>query len=366
MVDQVMHHDSTAGSRHSRTKWRVIWGACAAIAWVACTEPPKPVPASQPASIAVDHYSEAQRALSTGDFFLAVTELREVTDAHPQYAKAKSQLDKLQPRVDKLAARLWQRADELVNEALFARAILLLEHVRAVAPDRSAEIEKRLAIAKDRLNAKRLEYEEKLKRALDRLQAGAPREAYQLFARAFDLAEDELFPWSFALQQSFELARAELSEKQQKQIVKREELKRRRKNEMEADLVVAQVDTTSTQEQEVARLKTVRDLLEKSRDLKKKGMTFEAIVALEEARTKDPESNAVKLALEALEDDRLRLIDGYLEIADRHYARQELDDAVPYYKRVLRLEPDNLRAKEAVQMHQNLERIKQERGRAGQ
>lgn len=336
---------------------------CLVVLVVACGGSPRPVPASQPASQPVDHYVDAQTALSMGDFFKAVTALRQVPEAHPQASKAHQQLEKLQPRVEKLAARLQVRADELINEALFARAIQLLERVREIAPEKRADIDKRLNLARDRLAAKRHEYDEKVKRALDRLQAGAAREAYQLLARVFDLAEDELFPWSFELLQSFELARIELTDKQQRQVIKREELKRRKRNEQEADLVVAQVDTTSTQEQEVARLKTVRDLLEKSRDLKKKGMIFESLVALEEARAKDPESSAVKLALESLEDERLRLIDGYLELADRHYGKEELDEAVPYYKRVLRLEPDNLRAKEAVQMHQNLERIKQERSK---
>ena len=56
-------------------------------------------------------------------------------------------------------------------------------------------------------------------------------------------------------------------------------------------------------------------------------------MTLEEARAKDPESGAVKLGLESLEDDRARLVDGYLEVADRYLAKQELESAVPYFLR---------------------------------
>src|SRR5204863_351583 len=53
--------------------------------------------------------------------------------------------------------------------------------------------------------------------------------------------------------------------------------------------------------------------------------------------------------------------EAYLEIADRYFAKQDLESAIPYFRRVLKLEPDNIRAREAIKMYDNLERIRQER-----
>ena len=41
------------------------------------------------------------------------------------------------------------------------------------------------------------------------------------------------------------------------------------------------------------------------------------------------------------------------------FAAQDLERAAPYFRRALKLEPDNLRAKEAMQMYENLVKIKQ-------
>ena len=109
----------------------------------------------------------------------------------------------------------------------------------------------------------------------------------------------------------------------------------------------------------------MRDLLDAPRGRAEQerlaGARFEdhLFVQLADAQKLEPGSAAVKSALEGLNDDRQRLVEEYLEMADRLFATQELEKAAPYFKRVLRLEPDNIRAKDALHMYENLLKIKQ-------
>ncbi len=296
----------------------------------------------------------------------AIAAYRMIPDTSPDFFKAKAALQPLLPKVDKLVSKLFGHVDEMLSDGQAARAIAVLTAMQKQLPSdrRGADLDKRLGQAKDKLAALRAEHEDKLNRGRERTRAGDPREAFRLFARAEDIAEDNEFPWTLTEEQLYEQARIDLPAPAQRVAAVHEQeprRKRRRGNTEATELISGGEDTFVSQEQELVRLKNVRDLVEKARDYKKRGMTYEAIVTLEEARAKDPESGAVKLGLESLEDDRARLVDGYLEVADRYFAKQELESAVPYFRRVLRLEPDNLRAKEAIHMYDNLEKIKRER-----
>ena len=328
----------------------------------ACAAPPPPL---QPAAVAPRNYfAEAQQSLANGNVIDTVLLLHCVSDSSPDFPKAKSMLVQLVAKSDKLLNKLIARSDDALGDGLYLKSVAILSDVQTrVGADRKPEVDKKLQVARERLAAIKVEFEDKLKRGKERLRGGDAREALRLLSRASELADDNAFAWTFAEQQSLEQARMESPAPKGASAGQRDADSRRRKRRQVADneLIVGSVDTFASQEQEITRLKNTRDLVDKARDFKKKGMLYEAIVTLEEAHAKDPDSPAVKLGLDGLEDDRSRLVDGYLEVADRYFAKQELESAVPYFRRVLRLEPDNLRAKEAVQMYHNLEKIKQER-----
>ena len=79
-------------------------------------------------------------------------------------------------------------------------------------PDASAApiSKKRMSQAKEKLAALRAEYEDKLNRGRERTRAGDPREAFRLFARAQDIAEDNDFPWTLTEEQLYGQARIDL------------------------------------------------------------------------------------------------------------------------------------------------------------
>jgi tetratricopeptide (TPR) repeat protein len=335
-----------------------------ALLFVAACATPAPPPKAASLPVAPRNlFAEAQQAYAAGNVIDTAGLLRNVPESSPDYTKAKAQLAQVGAKADKLVAKLIARADDMVNDGLVQRAIPLLTDLLArVGGDKRADIEKKLQAARDKLVVVKQEYEDKIARGKDRLRGGDAREASRLLTRAADIADDNDLPWGFAEQQLLEQARIDAPAPTQRVSQHDSDPRRRHRRPVaETEMIVGSVDTFASQVQEIARLKNVRDLVDKARDFKKKGMLYEALVTLEEAHAKDPDSPAVKLGLEALEDDRSRLVDGYLEVADRYYAKQELEAAVPYFRRVLRLEPDNLRAKEAVQMFQNLEKIKQER-----
>jgi hypothetical protein len=316
-------------------------------------------------------WEEAQDANAKNDFIGAYAYAMKVPADSADSSKAKALVQQILPRVEKLQARYVQKADDAAALGFAAKAVeyytSVLQNTPVSANDKPA-LEKKLHAASDQVAKLKKEYEEKLRSARDALVRGDALDAYRALTRASDIAEDQNFPWTFVEDQELELAKAELPANQRSSIQKHASMKKKRRATTaapkEEEAIVGAVDTFASQEQEISRLKSVRDLVERARDYKKRGMTYEAVVTLEEARKKDPDSGAVKLLLEGLEEERVRLVEEYLEIADRNFAKQDLEAAVPYFRRVLRLESDNLRAKEAIQMFQNLEKIKQERSAA--
>ena len=66
--------------------------------------------------------------------------------------------------------------------------------------------------------------------------------------------------------------------------------------------------------------------------------------------------------LRELATKKKQLIREYLDKANQFFQRQNLSAAAPYYRRVLVLDPENKRASEGLRMHENLERIRRQRG----
>jgi tetratricopeptide (TPR) repeat protein len=91
----------------------------------------------------------------------------------------------------------------------------------------------------------------------------------------------------------------------------------------------------------------------------KAGKRVKALFSLRRALDHDPEHAQAQVYWKRLAPLRRSKVAEWMRSASEHFAREELDQAAPYYRRVLKLEPDNLRAKEGLQMYQRLEELKQ-------
>ncbi len=90
----------------------------------------------------------------------------------------------------------------------------------------------------------------------------------------------------------------------------------------------------------------------------KAGKLVKALFALRRALDHDPEHAQAQVYWKRLAPLRRSKVAEWMRTASEHFAREELEQAAPYYRRVLKLEPDNLRAKEGLQMYQRLEELK--------
>jgi tetratricopeptide (TPR) repeat protein len=328
--------------------------------------PKAPPPKSPPPR---DYWAEAQAAHQAANFVDAYALARNVPASHAAAAAATKLAEQLAPRVEKLQQRLLQKAEDAVLLGFVSRGLTIYQELLArfaLAPERRAEVEKQISEATEQLQKLRVEYENKLRSAKLSLKKGDTFDAYRAYARAADIAEDQGFPWTFVEEQQLELARSELPETKKngasgRSLSTRKKRRATSAQPKEEEAIIGAVDSFATTEREISRLKSERDLVERARNYRKQGNLYEALVALEEAKRKHPESPVVKLLIEELEEERARLIDEYLEVADRYFAKQDLDSAMPYFKRIRKLEPENIRANEAIKMHQNLEAIKKER-----
>jgi tetratricopeptide (TPR) repeat protein len=103
------------------------------------------------------------------------------------------------------------------------------------------------------------------------------------------------------------------------------------------------------------------DLVQRAAGLRARNAWFDAIVAYMRAARLDPTNPEARRALAELEPQRQTCIRESLKTAQEHFLRQDLAGAVPHYRRVLLLAPDNEQAQDGLRMHENLERIRRER-----
>ncbi len=340
---------------------------CCLLLFGACAQPVKqaPPPVAAPPR---DFWDEAQAAQARGNIVDAYALSRNVNPNSPNAVAAQKLAEQLAPRVDKLQARLIQKADDAVTLGFINRGVLLYRDILtrfSLASEKQKDVEKKQAAAKEQLARLKIEFETKLRSARDSFARGDSFDAYRAFTRAADMADEQGFEWTFEEEQQLELARTDLPDNKRSAVARAPKRKRRATTlqPQEAEAIIGAVDTFATQEQEISKLKSVRDLVERARDYRRRGMLYEALVTLEEAKRKDSDAAGVKLLIDELDEERRALIEEYLEIADRFFAKQDLEAAVPYFRRVKKLEPDNIRANEAIHMFQTREKIKQEQVR---
>jgi len=88
-----------------------------------------------------------------------------------------------------------------------------------------------------------------------------------------------------------------------------------------------------------------------------------AITTLLQVLKLDPDNRQARAYLRALERTRRQLVKEYMKKANAYFAAQQLERAAPYYRKVLQIDPDNLRAREGLEMYRRLRRLKRQERR---
>jgi tetratricopeptide (TPR) repeat protein len=101
-----------------------------------------------------------------------------------------------------------------------------------------------------------------------------------------------------------------------------------------------------------------RSLLRQGHRYHARKMYLEAILTFRKVLEMYPEQTEASKALEKLEPIRKQLLDEEMRKAGEYFAKENLEEAVPHYQRVLLLDPGNIRAKEGLQMYHRLRELK--------
>ncbi len=101
-----------------------------------------------------------------------------------------------------------------------------------------------------------------------------------------------------------------------------------------------------------------RGLLRQGMRYQTREMYLEAILTYRKVLESYPEQSEAARALEQLEPVRRRLLNEELKRAGEFFAQENLEKAAPHYRRALLLDPENIRAKEGLQMYRRLRELK--------
>jgi tetratricopeptide (TPR) repeat protein len=102
----------------------------------------------------------------------------------------------------------------------------------------------------------------------------------------------------------------------------------------------------------------VKELLREAKGAVERNSYYNAIETYEQILKLAPNQAEAAAALRALTPKRSELVAEYLSKANQFFLRQDLDSAVPFFKKVLVLDPAQKRALEGLKMWENLEKIR--------
>lgn len=137
----------------------------------------------------------------------------------------------------------------------------------------------------------------------------------------------------------------------------------RRQRERDADTVDVALDADADEDLELPDNEKAAEmgaLLVEAKRARRKKMFGDAIVLYRKILAESPENAEATAALRALEPEKKRLIKTYLDNAESFFLRQDLGRAVPFFRRVLALDPTNVRARDGIEMYEKLRRIQDE------
>jgi tetratricopeptide (TPR) repeat protein len=102
----------------------------------------------------------------------------------------------------------------------------------------------------------------------------------------------------------------------------------------------------------------VRALFEEGQQAARRGDTAVAVVAFRKLLRLLPTHQGAKKALAELEPARAKLVSEWMTKASQLFAQERLEEAAPYYEKILTIDPDNIRAREGRQMYLRLQELK--------
>jgi len=350
---------------------------------VSCGAPPSPCPKPAPSVTIADSIRlknepvvvepgeelvAADQAYNLGDPVRAVRilELIEPTDA--RHADGELLRKKARADVEALATGWHEEMRALLAKGQFqlarARGLYILEHfpvsveMRGTVEAGLKEVEKGVADA-------RVEISDLDRQAADQLLRHDFVGALRTLRRAEKIAKR--FDVRDALDIERQMAAAEFRFAQEKvpepvsQVAARKTTKNTRKRRAAEKGSKSLSPPPVESERDVSNAKEVSERLREATRYQQNNSYFEAIVRFEQVRDLDPTNETAIVALQGLEDRRKALVKDYLAKANEFFLQQDLAGAVPYFKKVRKLDPKNEEALEGLEMFENLERIRNQR-----
>ncbi|MEZ0311910.1 MAG: hypothetical protein ACAI38_09040 [Myxococcota bacterium] len=359
---------------------RLVVVLCLAAGCVRNTPPPAkpaenhPRPLPPPPKNAT--LAKGNAAQTRGDLVAASRIFAAIPESDGDHAAAQKALEGVQPDVTAIAQTWLRHVDRNIKQERFQAACKRLEYLfnnfNLDEATRQA-VEQRLVVADQGVAGARANLEELDKQAAPLIASGDHAGALKTLRRAMGLARD-IAPDTLldreriiaALEQRVAVT-AKAVETPSPPVSEKRGRKRRR-GEKEPAAVSPPVASAGTaaaadepESEGASEGNRLRDLLEEAQTFLENKAYFNAIVDFSRARELDRGNETARAALAQLEPKRQELVQQYLETANRYFLQQDLESAVPYFRRVMLLEPDNEQAKKGLEMHYNLERIRRER-----
>jgi tetratricopeptide (TPR) repeat protein len=358
----------------------------------ACVRAPKAVPAPPPEAKARPtappptdiSYAAGSSALEQNDPVGAARIFAAIPQASVDYALAQKALAATLPDVAVIAQVWLKTVERNIKQERFVAAKKRLEYIldffmlddalRSAIENKLQDVDQSAALEHANL-------EELDKQVLPLMQSGDLDSALKVMRRGLNVARDAA-PDSLlererriAAVQEHTGARVEAAiaaAPPPKEPPKQTRDKRRRKND-KSDVPVAQVTPvaiatpSALPSDDMAEPESVQprvpELTEQAQAFQENKSYFNAIVTWSRVRQLDPSNDQASRALTQLEPKRQALVLEYLETANKYFQQQDLESAVPYFRRVLALDAGNEQAKKGLEMHYNLERIRREKNR---
>jgi len=109
----------------------------------------------------------------------------------------------------------------------------------------------------------------------------------------------------------------------------------------------------------LARSIEVKEMLQQVRNHMRTKKFVMAITLLKKVLAIDPENREAQALDAKLAQVRKQLVSDLMKKANDYFAREKLGKAKPFYQRVLQIDPNNIRAKEGLQMYRRLKELKE-------
>lgn len=305
---------------------------------------------------------EGELALTLGEPVRAIRILRAVPENDNSHAYAQELLSAAYQDVDDVVAAWLAEIDTLVSNGHIrsarSRCNYLLTRFplegdnQALVKDRRMTIDLKIKEATDEL----LEIE---KEARDLLLANDLESALETLRRkralAWEIDQDRALKWEQMIAATHAHFLAAIEDGSMSRVAtasKHRRVFRRRKAPTVAESPPEEPPPPDP------KILQAQELLLKGREARVKKDFFAAIKTYEAVLKLTPDSNEATSALKALDPERKKLVEQFLTKANQYFLRQDLRGAVPYFEKVLVLQPDQKRALEGIRMYENLEKIR--------